>query len=304
MDEISFRRCGVDLDNLIIKLYCIVDDSMKKIIKHRLRERGPNPLMSDSEVLTIEAIGEFCGFDQDKALFNHFRRFYAHFFPALKKINRTTFIRQMANLKCISEKLWQYVLKDIDYDPTLSIVDSFPMAVCYFARAQRCRRFKGEAAFGKDRLIRQTFYGFRVHVHLSWPGVITSFVLSPANIDEKEIVWGLTEARAGLKLGDRNYWAPLLKAEMAEENITLEAPYKHASSDYQPKRSYLINHFRYCIETVFSQLTRRYEIKKVWAKDMWHLCCRLLRKMLSHTLCFLINQHQGNSPLQLSKLLC
>jgi len=277
---------------------------MKKIIKHRLRERGPNPLLSDSEVITIEAAGEFCGLHQDKALFNHFRRYYHHFFPALSKIHRTTFIRQAANLKGVSEYLWQYMLNVIDYDPALSIVDSFPVAVCYFARAQRCHRFKHEAAFGKDRLIRQTFYGFRVHMHLSWPGVITSFVISPANIDEKDIVPELTEGRAGLKLGDRNYWAPQLKEDMGKEKITLEATYKHASSDPYPKRSSLINHFRYRIETVFSQLTGRYEFKKVWAKDLFHLTSRFVRKVLSHTLCFLINQLQGNPPLQLANLIC
>jgi hypothetical protein len=59
----------------------------------------------------------------------------------------------------------------------------YPNAPCYFARAKKCRRFKGEAAFGNDRLIKQTFYGFRFHANLSWPGVITSFILALAKVD-------------------------------------------------------------------------------------------------------------------------
>ena len=40
---------------------------MKSILQgKRLRQRGPQPTLSDSEVLTIESIGEFLGFDQDK----------------------------------------------------------------------------------------------------------------------------------------------------------------------------------------------------------------------------------------------
>jgi len=41
-----------------------------------------------------------------------------------------------------------------------------PLPACLFARAYRCRRFKGKAAFGKDTLLMQTFYGFRVHMRV------------------------------------------------------------------------------------------------------------------------------------------
>jgi len=276
---------------------------MKELFQEqRLRQRGPDPRLADSEVITIEAVAEFAGIDQDKAIFNYFRHYYAHFFPCLRQIHRTTFIRQAANLCQVKETLWQHILGSASYDPLLSIVDSFPIAACYFARAPKCHRFRGEADFGKDRLIKQTFYGFRLHVHLSWPGVISAFVLAPANIDEKEIIPEMTLNRAGLKLGDRNYWAPPLKAELKGMGVILEAPFKMAKFDPWPQRSHLINHFRFIIETVFSQLTERYRIKKIWARDMWHLRSRLLRKILSHTICFVLNQFQGNSPLQFAKL--
>jgi hypothetical protein len=41
----------------------------------------------------------------------------------------------------------------------------------------------------------------------------------------------------------------------------------------------------------------------VRAKNFWHLARRLLRKVLSHTVAFLLNHQLGNRPLQLSKLL-
>jgi hypothetical protein len=293
----------VDLDNLIITIFCVIDDVMKKLYSgYRLRERGPDPQMSDSEVIAMESVGEFQGIDEDKAIFNYFRKHYAHFFPELEKIHRTTFTRQAANLWQIKEAVWQYILNLAGYDPSLSIMDSFPIAACYFARAKKCKRFKGEAGYGKDRLIKQTFYGFRMHVHLSWPGVITEFSLTPANTDEKKVVPELIQKKPGLKLGDRNYWDPLLKTELKEEGVTLEASFKMAKFDPWPERSTVINHFRYRIETVFSQLTERFQIKKVWARDLWHLTSRLLRKVLSHTLIFILNQFQGNSPLQFAKL--
>ena len=43
--------------------------------------------------------------------------------------------------------------------------------------------------------------------------------------------------------------------------------------------------------------------KYMWARDMWRLSNRLLRKVLSHTIAFLLNQAEGDPPLQLAKLL-
>ncbi len=70
-----------------------------------------------------------------------------------------------------------------------------------------------------------------------------------------------------------------------------------------PKKSASLSRLRYRIDTAFSQLTERYSIKRVWARDLWHLTSRLVRKVLSHTVAFLLNHQVGNPPLQLSKLL-
>jgi len=39
-------------------------------------------------------------------------------------------------------------------DHMISVVDSFPMPVCRFARANRCRSFAGQGAFGYDEVAR------------------------------------------------------------------------------------------------------------------------------------------------------
>ena len=81
----------MDLDDFIITAFCIIDDAMNDILQHRrLRQRGPKPSLSDSEVLTIEVVGEYLRLHQDKAIFDYFCRHYSHFFPALKTLHRTT----------------------------------------------------------------------------------------------------------------------------------------------------------------------------------------------------------------------
>ena len=174
------------------------------------------------------------------------------------------------------------------YYSTLALVDSFPLPVRQFARAYCCRRFKGEAAFGKDTLIKQTFYGFRVHVRLRWPGVITRFGIAPANVSETAMVPSLAEGTTGLLAGDRNYWSPALTEELGESHIELQALFRIASSDPWPNRIALLSRLRYRIDTDFGQFVDRYRAKRVWAEDARHLHSRILRKLLSHTMALLL----------------
>ncbi len=175
----------MDLDDFLLAGFCVVEEALPHVLGGRRgRQRGPAPPVAESEVLTMDVVGESRGVEQEKALFAYFRQHYAHFFPALRTLHRTTFVRQAASPWRLKERLWQHVLAQIAHDPTFAILDSLPLPVCQFARASRCRRFREEAAFGKEALVRQTFYGLRVHVRLDWPGVITRFCVAPANAHE------------------------------------------------------------------------------------------------------------------------
>jgi hypothetical protein len=130
----------------------------------KLRQRGPAPKLSDSEVLTMEIVGEYLSIDTEKGLYAYFRNHYAEWFPALPRVHRTTFTRQMANLWVAKERLWRYLLLRISFDPRISLVDSLTVPTCRFARAYHCRLLPEESAFGYDEIAKQTFYGMRPHL--------------------------------------------------------------------------------------------------------------------------------------------
>ncbi|MCY3659423.1 MAG: hypothetical protein OXG36_10445 [Caldilineaceae bacterium] len=72
----------MDLDHFIIATFCLVNDPMVAILGHRrLRQRGPAPKLADSEVLTMEIVGEYLSLHQDKAIFDYFRRHYPPLLP-------------------------------------------------------------------------------------------------------------------------------------------------------------------------------------------------------------------------------
>ncbi|MFL6335724.1 MAG: transposase [Pyrinomonadaceae bacterium] len=91
---------------------------MSRAVPGRLRQRGPRPVLTDAEVLSVELVGEYLGLGADAELFAYFRRAYPHFFPALRSVHRTTFARQAANLWRVKEVLWQRLLPEAGCDPT------------------------------------------------------------------------------------------------------------------------------------------------------------------------------------------
>jgi hypothetical protein len=56
------------------------------------------------------------------------------------------------------------------------------------------------------------------------------------------------------------------------------------------------------IETVNGQLAGRFRVKQTWAKDLWHLCGRVLRKVLIHTVAAWINVGLRHRPLDFASL--
>lgn len=165
------------------------------------------------------------------------------------------------------------------------------------------KAFRGEAAFGKDHTIKQTFYGFRFHVRVCLPGVITRLWVAPADKSDLAGLEELVEETIGYCLGDRNYWKPELQEQLRPQGLEMLVLFKKASRDPNRQTSRYLSGIRYRIESVFSQLEERFQIKRVWARDLWHLSSRIMRKVLSHIAAIVIHQAEGNSPLRLAELL-
>jgi hypothetical protein len=289
----------MDTTTFIITVFCLIDDWLKD---RSVRQRGPAPTVTDSEVLTMEVVGEFLGIDTDQGLFTFFRREYGAWFPALKRINRTTFARQAANLWKVKHDLWQSLTRQILTEPRLSIVDSLPVPACRFGRAKRCHILSGATAYGYDEVAHQIFFGLRAHARIAWPGVIVALSLAPANQADTEVVPEVLRGVRGWVLGDRNYWDPELFQQLRQQGIFLLAPFKSAKRQKfrWPLR---FSHMRYRIDTVFGQLVDRFHAKRTWARDAWHLTSRWLRKILSHTVAAWCCQQVGLPLLHFADLL-
>jgi len=292
------------IDKFIITIFCLVVDMLDEILKDKkLRQRGPAPKLHDAYVITMEIVGEFLGYDTDKGIHQYFKTHWIHFFPNIG--DRTAFVRQAANLWNIKQVIRDYLLKILSNDADMTrIIDGFPIPICNFKRAHFSKNFKEIAGYGFCAAKNQTYYGFRGHLLINSEGTIVDLTVAAANIDEREAIFEMSSSIPKDLLGDKGYICnEVKKEELLNEGINLQTPLK---SNMQDDRSPIVvkemNKTRRLIETVIGQLSERFNIEKVRARDQWHLTIRIGRKILAHTMAKFLNKLMGHNDLQFDRL--
>ena len=304
----------MDLSTFIVGVFCLTDDWFASL-KRPIRKRGPGPKLSDSEVMSMEIIGEFLGIDTDKGIYTYFKRHYPHYFPKIRDIHRTTFARQAANLWVIKEHLWLHLLEHelvvlggAEKEKPLMVIDSFPIPICKQSRSYKCKVMRDISERGHDTNLGK-FLGMRAHLVVVWPGIIVRANVCGANVHDLHLAERLLEGMGeGWVLADRNYWSPLVREQLCdyEQGPMLLARFKRKGKT-EIERGLVWPRWlcakRQKIETIFSQLVARYQMKEVRARDSWHFASRFMRKILSHTMAVVFCRREGVSPTRFSELL-
>ena len=291
--------------DLIVLVYCIVDDLlMSHLGNRRLRRRGFAPGLRDSEVLTMEIVGEILGLDSDKEIYAYFVRHWAAWFPALKC--RTTFVRQAANLWAIKLALQAVLAEALGaFDNDIHIVDGLPIPICTLTRASRSKCLQGDAAFGYCAAKDMHYFGLKAHLVIDSRGIIAGCAVTPANVDEREAAWeSLDLAVSGTLLGDKGYISARFKEELTARGIDLRTPVRCNMKPVESSgETNALCRMRRLVETVGSQLCEQFNIQVMRARDAWHATSRIARKVLAHTVQVFINCKLGRALLPSEGLL-
>ncbi|TAL44073.1 MAG: IS982 family transposase [Methylovulum sp.] len=290
------------VEDFIIYVYCCVEETYRELVKEPLRRRGFQPKLTDSEVITMEIVGEFMGKDQDKSLWRYFRNHWHAWFPNLG--SRSSFVKQSANLWALKELIQNHLARQMGAlnDP-VHLVDGFPMPVCKITRVAQSRCFNGEAGYGYCASKDEKYYGFEGHVVVNDEGIICGYTFAAATIDERDVLQDMTEGLKGLLIGDKGFIRPLLKEELVRQQIDLQTPLRKNMTDPRPKPVVKrLMTVRRLVETVISQLAERFHVERVHARDLWHLTNRFIRKLLAHTIGVFLNKLLGNPPLHFDAL--
>ena len=291
------------LSDFIVLVYCVVDDLMRSVTRGvPLRTRGFQSGLRDSEVITMLIVAEFQGIHTDKQIWEYVGRHWRAWFPKLPC--RTTFVRHAANLWRVNQLLQEALVRVlVPATEDVFIGDGVPMPICKLGRKSRCKLFRGDVAVSYCAAKKEYYFGFKGHVIISMEGVIVRATLTPANSDEREAIWELVDGLHGWLLGDKGYLSVFFKAELHRVGINLQTQVRSNMPETRP-HDYLATmvRVRRLVETVIGQLTERFHLSVVRARDTWHQTARVARKLLAHTVAVFLNRSLGRETLQFDGL--
>ena len=280
-------------EDLILVIFVLVDDLYKKVAPKSVKHR-PNihkAILNDSEIITIALCGEILGIDSENAWYEFVKKNYQHLFP--KMCDRSQFNRTRRNLMQVMNLIFMQIAKT--FEDKILIVDSFPLEVCKFGRANFCKSFRDEGAtYSYNPSKKETFFGYKVHAVTTAEGAVKLFEITSANIDDRA---GLEDFSSVLPtnctiIADKGYQSHKLEKNLADVGISLLALRRNNSlQNYSANFRQMIFKMRRRIETDFSQLSSQFNIERVLAKKFQGLCVRILTKFLAFNLCIFIFQN-------------
>lgn len=288
-----------NFDDFCLWMYCMVDDMYKQVAPHcRPAKRGPAPICSDSELLTLALVGECRGWDMETELLSCWHD-YSRLFPHLPSQSR--FNRRRRNLAQAFNMIRMGVLGLLDLaNDRQCALDSVPVAVVKFHRAPCATREWAAcgARYGTVSTKKEKIYGYKLHLLTTLSGVILDFELVRANAADVGVGQELLERHSDLTVvADKAYisepLAEWLRTQSGIELLTL----RRSNQRRQLPRwvSKLINQARQIIESVNGQLEGQFKLERNHAHTLRGLCARLYTKLAAHTLCIHLNRLLGNA---------
>lgn len=272
-------------------------DICKKFSKNLVDERGNMPRrgiiprLSDLEVIALSLTAEKFSVDSESYLFSLLEE-YKSDIPNL--ISRRQFNDRRKFTANLCEQIRKNIALAIDAGEDMFCVDSKPVPVCRIARAKRCKLGKNDFEtapnYGFCAAQNTYYYGYKLHALCGLKGVIHSYDLSKASVDDRYWLQDLKyEYQQSTIIGDKGYLKASLQLDLFETaQIHLEVPYRLNQKNWKPTFKPFAK-ARKRVETLFSQLDDQFMVCRNYAKQQVGLFARIISKVSALTVLQYIN---------------
>ena len=318
MIEVRSDRPTVPTEELFLIFYCIVDDLYPEVTPDwvRFRNGADRMAMTDSEVITLSVMQEGRSNDSELSFHRVVQKDYLHLFPDL--ICRSRYHRRRKDLMGIQREMLRLLMNRLRLLAMWLALDSAPITTAESPRWKSARMsiWAAEAGFAPSK--QQFFLGFRLHLLVSNTGAICDFVLSPANVGERRVAehmlaveaeWQTQQAAmlAGARpvLADNGYCGDWLASLFGKNGgalwYALRRSRKAASEGEAALRAWHRG-LRARIESVFASLEDQFQIEETRARSVWGVMTRVVAKLLSYMVGFVVNEALGRPGTALKSL--
>ncbi|MDX1976576.1 MAG: IS982 family transposase [Pseudanabaenaceae cyanobacterium bins.68] len=164
----------------------------------------------------------------------------------------------------------------------ISFIDSTSIKACRNQRANSHKVFAGLADWGKNSF--GWYYGFKLHLVINEQGELLSFVLTPANTDDRTVVPKLLEAIVGKVFGDKGYISQKLFNQLLNKGVQLITTVrKNMKNKLMTLEDKLWLKKRRLIETVNDQLKNMYLIEHSRHRKVANFMVNLVAGLIAYT---------------------
>lgn len=335
----------MDLDTFLTTLYVIVDD-WYTIEGHHVMKRhaGGRRQMTDSEVLTIALAGQWqvgVPWRSERGLVRYMQAHGRQWFPHM--LQRSAFNERVRHLWGAFIALHQSLVSLLDRpQAAYECVDCQPLPACSLAQAaSHDGHWLWWSHLGRGGNQGGWYWGEQLLASVTAQGIVTGWVIAPAQVDDRWVMDAFVQARCGLvsngpppnahhettrtppvgHIGPRlavgfqsqrpyvldqgfngERWRYFWQATYGIEAITV--PPANAPEAWAVSWKQWLAHHRQIVETVFARLDSVFALKHLNAHSRWGQYTRVAAKVAAYTIGIYLNRLLGRLDGALETLLC
>ncbi len=197
----------MDLDTFMTALYVWIDDWYKaEMAEHMARHHGPQPKMSDSEVLTVAIAGQWrygVPWQSERGVVRYMLGAGRCWFPQM--LERSRYNERVRHLWAAIIKLQQALAAALAAAaPLYEVVDCLPLPGCANAQVNQSGHWLWWGTWGHGGTHGQKYWGDQLLLSVTTDHVITGWLIGPANVDDR----GMLQALIAQRQGDYQFLSP------------------------------------------------------------------------------------------------
>lgn len=280
-------------EETITTWYMHVDDAYQRIcvkLGRPVRSRGPEPVLSDSEVITIALIIETFFQGHEEVGYAFVCQYLTGLFRNLIDLDR--FNSRRRELVWIIEAIRRDLRNQIiDPSDRVRIVDSAPVTLMTYTRGSRCKSVMGSQYFGVVTSKKGKFFGLRLHATVTPDQLIDEWLLAPASSTDAKVLDELVlDCRDLSIIGDKAYNDAELEQRLWRKRRIHLFPLRkdNQKNQWPDDIRRILSRVRHRVETVFSTLTTVFNVQRPRGRTLAGHVTRIATCVLAHTLSFLM----------------
>ena len=288
---------SISIAELLLVIYVVVDDWYQIQGQILLKGKtGRKPEFTDSEVVTLMLAQDYIPYPGENQFIGYMQANYPDLFPDL--ITQSQFNRRARNLRLLVEAMRRDWLQELGLLTQVDLLlDTKPVPVMGYKRSKRRSDFAGSADYGHCASRNMKYYGYKLVSLCTLEGIPVVYELVPANTDERLAAESVLYALRGCRIyADKGFIGEDWQERIFRHTRNRIYTAKRANQAEQNPVSFdrWLNSIRERIEGVFNEIqnTGR-NIERLLAKTVVGLATRVIAKMTSHLLKFILRTSYG-----------